>query len=389
MKIYLLALCILLNITSSILFCIENKSLEWQIIEVFLNLGILLVLGFLFMGEGFLWVIWKFYNEKPWNAWLLVILFITMLLFRNEYLNNAIFAELVILFPKLILLLDDGANFQDDSIKEFFRWAQILLIPSSFSGLLRIMLRPFTVVFCVFCNFAMHYVVLTFNPRPANKSFCLNFNTLFGLLRICTNCRRIFTGLYWCQNCGKKYFTDNFSKWTSGNDHIDESIRDTQKKAIDTTDYIEWIPYSELGDMKRIDEGGFGTIYYTIWKCGGPLTMLRGKIERLWQSLEENNRELGHLDEELSKNLRQHKVAIKILKHSDTNTIEKFVKELKAYIKCVTTLHTNDFQKLWRLGKCYRQFKNADRSALREISGQSDSLVLLSKESSMSSCRMR
>ncbi|CAB4392490.1 unnamed protein product [Rhizophagus irregularis] len=95
---------------------------------------------------------------------------------------------------------------------------------------------------------------------------------------------------------------------------------------MDTTDYIEWIPYSELGDMKRIDEGGFGTIYYTIWKCGGPLTMLRGKIERLWQFIEENNRELGHLDEELSKNLRQHKVAIKILKHSDTNTIEKFLK---------------------------------------------------------------
>lgn len=103
--------------------------------------------------------------------------------------------------------------------------------------------------------------------------------------------------------------------------------------------------------MKRIDEGGFGTIYYTIWRCGGPLTMLRGKIERLWQFIEENNRELGHLDEELSKNLRQHKVAIKILKHSDTNTIEKFLKELKAYIKCVTTLHTNDFQKV--IVRCY------------------------------------
>ncbi|PKY48549.1 hypothetical protein RhiirA4_464182, partial [Rhizophagus irregularis] len=233
----------LLIITSSILSCIENKNLGLQIIEVFSNLGSLLVLGFLCMGEGFLWLIWKFYNEKPWNAWLFVILFIIMLLFRNEYLNYAIFTGLaILLFPKLVLVV---INVQEDSMKELFRWTQIL-----------------------FAVNAVNYVMLTFNLGLA-KSCLLNFNIF---LLICTNCRRIFTGWFWCQNCGKKYFTDNFSKWTSGKDHIDELIRDTQIKAMDTTDYIEWIPYSELGDMKRIDEGGFSTIYYTIWKCGGPLT---------------------------------------------------------------------------------------------------------------------
>ncbi|RGB29891.1 kinase-like domain-containing protein [Rhizophagus diaphanus] len=107
---------------------------------------------------------------------------------------------------------------------------------------------------------------------------------------------------------------------------------------MDTTDYIEWIPYSELEIIKQIGEGGFGTVYIAIWKGGGALTMIRGKIERLWQFEEAWKRESGHLDEELSNDLRQHYVAIKILKHSDTN-IMKFLKELKAYIKCVTTSH--------------------------------------------------
>lgn len=50
-----------------------------------------------------------------------------------------------------------------------------------------------------------------------------------------------------------------------------------------STGYIEQIPYSELKVMKEMCEGGFGTIYYAIWEGGGSLTMLGGKIERLWQ----------------------------------------------------------------------------------------------------------
>lgn len=93
------------------------------------------------------------------------------------------------------------------------------------------------------------------------------------------------TGLFWCRNCGKNYFTDNFSNWTSGNYDIDELIRDTQKKAKELTDYIEWIPYGEFGGMIRIDEGRFGTVYRTIWN----FTMIRGKIERSGQIYEELN----------------------------------------------------------------------------------------------------
>ncbi|PKK79883.1 hypothetical protein RhiirC2_280485 [Rhizophagus irregularis] len=158
MKIFLGPLCISLNITFSILLCIENKSLEWQIIEVLLGLGSLLVLGFLCMGEGFLWLIWKFYNEKPWNAWLFVILFITMLLFRNEYLNYVIFAGL-----SLVVLV--GINLQEDSMKELFRWIRILSIPTFFFSLIRLISRPFNSIY----SFAVNYVMLTFNLRLAKS----------------------------------------------------------------------------------------------------------------------------------------------------------------------------------------------------------------------------
>ncbi|EXX60967.1 Cdc15p [Rhizophagus irregularis DAOM 197198w] len=229
-------------------------------------------------------------------------------------------------------------------VKELCRFASIQNITIS---LIRLMLRPFEMCFTFIYRFGilvLLYIVLeehVFHScltsiRPYWFKLKLSLSLQFT---ICLNCGRFLTGLYWCQNCGKKYFTDNFSKWTSGNDYIDELIRDTQKNAMDTTDYIEWIPYSELEIMKQIGEGGFGTVYFTIWKGGGPLTMIRRKIERLWQFEEKYNRESGHLDEEVSNNLRQHYAAIKILKNSDTNTMEKFLKELKAYIKCVTTLH--------------------------------------------------
>ncbi|CAG8711800.1 3373_t:CDS:2, partial [Rhizophagus irregularis] len=245
MKIYLNALSILLNVTSSIISCIENKSLEWQIIEEFSKLGSLLVLCFFCTGEGFLWAIWKFYNEKPRNAWSFIILFITMLFFRNEYLNGILVLLVLLLLHSLLL----DTNFMEGFVKELCRFASIQNITIS---LIRLMLRPFEMCFTFIYRFGilvLLYIVLeehVFHScltsiRPYWFKLKLSLSLQFT---ICLNCGRFLTGL-----------------------------------------------------------------------------------------------ESGHLDEEVSNNLRQHYAAIKILKNSDTNTMEKFLKELKAYIKCVTTLH--------------------------------------------------
>ena len=57
--------------------------------------------------------------------------------------------------------------------------------------------------------------------------------------------------------------------WTSsGDEKLDEIIRNTQleAKGFDSRYYIEWIPY--LKDIREIGKGGFATVYLSRWSNG-------------------------------------------------------------------------------------------------------------------------
>ena len=59
--------------------------------------------------------------------------------------------------------------------------------------------------------------------------------------------------------------------WTSsGNEKLDEIIRNTQleAKGFESHYYIEWIPYDDLKNIKKIGEGGFATVYQGKWSNG-------------------------------------------------------------------------------------------------------------------------
>ena len=59
--------------------------------------------------------------------------------------------------------------------------------------------------------------------------------------------------------------------WTSsGDEKLDEIIRNTQleAKGFDSHYYIEWIPYDDLKNIKKIGEGGFATVYRSEWSNG-------------------------------------------------------------------------------------------------------------------------
>ena len=59
--------------------------------------------------------------------------------------------------------------------------------------------------------------------------------------------------------------------WTSSGDKkLDEIIRNTQleAKGFDSHYYIEWIPYDDLKNIKKIGEGGFATVYQGEWSNG-------------------------------------------------------------------------------------------------------------------------
>ena len=59
--------------------------------------------------------------------------------------------------------------------------------------------------------------------------------------------------------------------WTSsGDEKLDEIIRNTQleAKGFDSCYYIEWIPYDDLKNIKKIGKGGFATVYQSEWSNG-------------------------------------------------------------------------------------------------------------------------
>src|SRR6185369_9013228 len=86
----------------------------------------------------------------------------------------------------------------------------------------------------------------------------------------CSTCNRYNTNEAWCQSCDPQLLTQG---WTSGNETIDELIKSTQLNSnrYCNDDYLQWIPYDELKDIKKIDEGGFATIYKATWINGEKL----------------------------------------------------------------------------------------------------------------------
>ncbi|RIB22787.1 kinase-like domain-containing protein [Gigaspora rosea] len=83
----------------------------------------------------------------------------------------------------------------------------------------------------------------------------------------------------WCQECGITYFKNNFSNWTSGNQKIDEIIKETQMNSKFPVDFVEWIPPEQLEQVKKINQGGFATVYSAFWKQD-PISMFGNEFKR-------------------------------------------------------------------------------------------------------------
>ncbi|CAG8508789.1 12274_t:CDS:10 [Acaulospora colombiana] len=85
--------------------------------------------------------------------------------------------------------------------------------------------------------------------------------------QICQSCHSSKSD-EWCPSCDPQYFIDRFSDWTSGNPDVDRFIRATQRNATSRFNFLEWIPYTSLKDVKYIGKGGFGKISSAIWIDG-------------------------------------------------------------------------------------------------------------------------
>ncbi|UZO05574.1 uncharacterized protein OCT59_025918 [Rhizophagus irregularis] len=100
--------------------------------------------------------------------------------------------------------------------------------------------------------------------------YCLTTNIIFGITSQsqCKNCERIslinvdITNIS-SENCDVDYFT--ITKNNTDSDSL-KLIRNLYSNLVKWL--IEWIPYSQLKDLRKIGEGGFSTIYKATWSDG-------------------------------------------------------------------------------------------------------------------------
>ncbi|CAG8589589.1 22971_t:CDS:2, partial [Gigaspora rosea] len=72
----------------------------------------------------------------------------------------------------------------------------------------------------------------------------------------------------WCQQCEIASFKEASKSWSSGSHDLDKFIKKTQLKAIDHTDYLEWIPYERITDITFIAYGAYGSVSCGTWLDG-------------------------------------------------------------------------------------------------------------------------
>ncbi|EXX61402.1 Ssk22p [Rhizophagus irregularis DAOM 197198w] len=128
----------------------------------------------------------------------------------------------------------------------------------------------------------------------------------------CKTCGEIYIcRRRWCMLCQVNILKENFAKWTSGNEKIDNFIQEMQLKINKFDDTIvEWIPYNQFNYIKEIGKGGFATVYSAIW-MDGPLIY-------------------DYDDEKEYERKPNEEVALKCLNNSQ-NITDEFLSEIKNY----------------------------------------------------------
>ncbi|RIB25859.1 kinase-like domain-containing protein [Gigaspora rosea] len=118
------------------------------------------------------------------------------------------------------------------------------------------------------------------NNRWSSRCFGITQNSLDGkyililptLLRKCYMCEKNLFELgfeHYCPYCQSEVFKEKFNDWTSGNEKIDNIIRNSQLYAEDDGLAMEWVPFTKFTNIEKIKDGGFGSVYKAKRKDGG------------------------------------------------------------------------------------------------------------------------
>jgi hypothetical protein len=163
------------------------------------------------------------------------------------------------------------------------------------------------------------------------------FKQTYGL---CPECNQQNVDNNWCKECNSKRFQQNFGNWTSGNEHIDNFIRDSQLKPRNKNEILEWIPYTKLRNIKKIARGGFGEVYKGVWLDGliSHWDYEKQDWERITNELNEQYYEDANNDSEIKNPLESsekygYNIVLKSLNNSSKNdeNFKKFLSEVSDY----------------------------------------------------------
>jgi hypothetical protein len=89
-----------------------------------------------------------------------------------------------------------------------------------------------------------------------------------GIRRTCENCKQECLATFYCEHCVRNYLKAKFSNWTSGNNDIDNLIQNCQMETLMPNNIVEWIPYSNLKNIKYLTKGGFSETCIADWIDG-------------------------------------------------------------------------------------------------------------------------
>jgi hypothetical protein len=108
------------------------------------------------------------------------------------------------------------------------------------------------------------YRIYGISQNPDTKDYIIVFKNSY-----CKECGELHTDNQWCKPCQINNLKQNFANWTSGNEKIDYFIQDSQLKIHTRSSIIvEWIPYNQFKNIKKIYKDNFTTINSAIWKDG-------------------------------------------------------------------------------------------------------------------------
>jgi len=131
----------------------------------------------------------------------------------------------------------------------------------------------------------------------------------------CEKCNEDNTYYVWCQKCDSEDAIKEILP--SGDNDIDNCIKEFQLEAIMHDEVIEWIPFNRLSNIKKIGKGGFGTVFSAIWLDGIRTTVKDRQDKEYTKSREKSS-----------------KVALKTLSNSQNLPTADVLQEFKNHMRC-------------------------------------------------------